>query len=175
MDLKSIVLSTRLWSSFYCWPSQGGTSVLSPLSCSFFIFSRLVSLLLCLLCPFVLYMILALWPLVLKFQLPALLFVCLLFVLLVLFVVVLSGEPKQDQGRGLVDRKLVQAPHLRPPPPPPPPSPDNFIAGRPETALLFWFFGDFRCRVLLFIVILVTCIYVYIEIGWLVVLSLTAL
>ena len=32
-----------------------------------------------------------------------------------LFVVDLSGEPKQNQGRGLVDRKLVQAP---PPPPP---------------------------------------------------------
>ena len=27
-----------------------------------------------------------------------------------LFVVVLSGETKQKQGRGLVDRKLVQAP-----------------------------------------------------------------
>ena len=27
-----------------------------------------------------------------------------------LFVVVLSGEPRQKQGRGLVDRKLVQAP-----------------------------------------------------------------
>ena len=26
-----------------------------------------------------------------------------------LFVVVLSGEPKQNQGRGLVDHKLVQA------------------------------------------------------------------
>ena len=41
---------------------------------------------------------------------PALLFVCVLFVLFLLFVVVLSGEPKQNQGRGLVDRKLVQAP-----------------------------------------------------------------
>ena len=27
-----------------------------------------------------------------------------------LFVVVLSGEPKQNQGRELVDLKLVQAP-----------------------------------------------------------------
>ena len=27
-----------------------------------------------------------------------------------LFVVGLSGEPEQNQGRGLVDRKLVQAP-----------------------------------------------------------------
>ena len=33
---------------------------------------------------------------------------CFRFVLL--FVVVLSGEPKQKQGQGLVDRKLVQAP-----------------------------------------------------------------
>ena len=54
------------------------------------------------------------------------------------FVVVLSGEPKQNQGRGLVDRKLVQT------------TPSNFIA-----ALLFWFVGDFRCGVLLFMVILV--------------------
>ena len=30
-----------------------------------------------------------------------------LFVLFLLFVVVLFGEPKQNQGRGLVDRKLV--------------------------------------------------------------------
>ena len=38
------------------------------------------------------------------------------------------------QGRGFVDRKLVQAPSI-------------FIAGRPKAALLFWFFGDFRCGV----------------------------
>ena len=31
----------------------------------------------------------------------------------------------------------------------------NFIAGRPKAALLFWFFGDFRCDVLLYMVILV--------------------
>ena len=48
----------------------------------------------------------------------------------------------QNQGRGLVDRKLVQAP-------------SNFIAGRPKAALLVWFFSDFRCGVPLFIVILV--------------------
>ena len=30
-----------------------------------------------------------------------------------------------------------------------------FIAGRPKAALLFWFFGDFRCGALLFIVIYV--------------------
>ena len=28
-----------------------------------------------------------------------------------------------------------------------------FIAGRPKVALLFWFFGDFRCGALLFMVI----------------------
>ena len=64
-----------------------------------------------------------------------------LFVLFFLFVVVVSGEPKQKQGRGLVDHKLVQAP------------PVIFIAGRPKAALLFWFFGDFRCGALLFMVI----------------------
>ena len=45
-------------------------------------------------------------------------------------------------GRGLVDRKLVQAP-------------SNFIAGRPKAALLFGFFGDFRCGALLFMIILI--------------------
>ena len=54
-------------------------------------------------------------------------FVC--FFLVLLFIVVLAGEPKQNQGRGLVDRKLV----LAPPPPP------NFIAGRPKATLLFFF------------------------------------
>ena len=28
-----------------------------------------------------------------------------------------------------------------------------FIAGRPRAALLLWFFGDFRCGALLFVVI----------------------
>ena len=32
-------------------------------------------------------------------------------------------------------------------------SPGIFIAGRPKAALLFWFFGDFRCGELLFMVI----------------------
>ena len=58
-------------------------------------------------------------------------------------MVVLSGEPKQNQMRGLVGRKLVYAPS------------NCFIAGRPKAAVLFWFFGDLRCGVLLFIVILV--------------------
>ena len=40
----------------------------------------------------------------------------------------------------LVDRNLVEAPQ-------------QFIAGRPKAPLLFWFFGDFRCGVSLFIVI----------------------
>ena len=62
------------------------------------------------------------------------LFVCVLFVLFLLFLVVLSGEPKQKQGRMLVDRTLVQAP-----------PPSNFIAGRPKAACLFWFFDGFRC------------------------------
>ena len=52
------------------------------------------------------------------------------------------GEPKQKQGRGLVDHKLVKAP-------------SNFIAGRSKAALLFWLFGGFRSGVPLFIVILV--------------------
>ena len=54
--------------------------------------------------------ILALRPPLIQFQLSALLIVSVLFVLFLLFVVVLSGEPKQKQGRGLVDHKLVQAP-----------------------------------------------------------------
>ena len=54
----------------------------------------------------------------------------------------MSGGPGQSWGRGLVDRKLVEAP-------------SNFIAGRPGAALLFWFFGGFRCGVPLFIVMLV--------------------
>ena len=90
----------------------------------FFVFSLLsvlVSLLLCLLYLFVLYVILALWPPALQCQLPALLFVYVLFVLFMLLIVVLSGEPKQKQGRGLVDRKLVKAP-------------SNFISNRPKAA-----------------------------------------
>ena len=54
--------------------------------------------------------ILALKSPVLQFQLPALLLVCVLLILFLLFVFVLSGEPRQKQGRGLVDHKRVQAP-----------------------------------------------------------------
>ena len=57
-----------------------------------------------------------------------------------LIVVVLSGEPLQKQGRGLVDRNLDKPP-------------SNFFAGRPKAALLFWFFGDFICGSLFFMVI----------------------
>ena len=56
-----------------------------------------------------------------------------------------SGEAKLNQWRGLVYLKLVQAPT----------QPSNFIAGCPKAALLFCFFCDFRCGVLLFIDILV--------------------
>ena len=35
-----------------------------------------------------------------------------------------------------------------------------FIAGRPKAALLLWFFGDFRCGALLFVVIHVMYIYI---------------
>ena len=73
-------------------------------------------------------------------------FVCAVFVLFLMFVLVLSGQQKQNQGRELVGRKLVQAP-------PPPPPPVIFIAGRPKAALLFLFVGDFRCGALLFMVI----------------------
>ena len=38
----------------------------------------------------------------------------------------MSEEPKQNLGRWLVDRKLVEAS-------------SNVIAGRPEAVLLFWF------------------------------------
>ena len=58
-------------------------------------------------CKSDLYVILAVWPPVLQYRLPALVFFCILFVLFLLFIVVMPGEPKQNQGRGLVDRKLV--------------------------------------------------------------------
>ena len=58
------------------------------------------------------------------------------------FVVALSGGLKRNQGRGLVDRKLIEAP-------------SKFIAGCLEAALLFWFFGGFRCGVPLCFVILI--------------------
>ena len=57
-----------------------------------------------------------------------------------------SDEPRQNKGRWLVNRKLDEAP---------PPLPSNFIVSRPKAALLFWFFGGFRCDVWVFIVLLV--------------------
>ena len=42
-------------------------------------------------------------------------------------LIVLPDEPRQNQGRRLVDRKLVKAPN-------------NFIAGHPKAALLLFFF-----------------------------------
>ena len=80
---------------------------------------------------------------------------CLCFIqLFLLFVVVLSGEPKQKQWRGLIDRSPPVMSLVQAPPPPPLPPPSNFIAGRPKAALLFWFFGDFKRGVLLFMIIL---------------------
>ena len=54
----------------------------------------------------------------------------------------MSEEPRQNKGRGLVGRRLVEAP-------------GGFVAGRPKAAFLFWFFGGFGCGVPLFIVMLV--------------------
>ena len=88
------------------------------------------------LCLFVLYVILALWPPALQCQLPALLFDCVL-----LFEVILSGEPNRTKGEG-----WSTADSFKPP--------SNFIVGRPKAALLFWFFGNFTCSVLLCMVIL---------------------
>ena len=82
------------------------------------------------------------WPPTFQHQLPALCFVCVLFVLFLLFVFVFSGEPKQIQRRGLVDRKLVQVP----------PVISLLVV---SSRLLIRFPGDFRCGVLLFMVILV--------------------
>ena len=44
---------------------------------------------------------------------------------------------------------------VQPTPPPTPTPASNFIGGHPKAALLFWFFGYFRCGVLLFMVILI--------------------
>ena len=39
----------------------------------------------------------------------------------------------------------------------------NFIADRPKAALLFWFFGDFRCGGLLFMVVVVVAFLFYVH------------
>ena len=56
-------------------------------------------------------------------------------------VIVLSDGPRRKQGRGLLDRKLVKS------------LPVISLLAVPKAALLFWFFGDFRCGVLLYMVI----------------------
>ena len=56
----------------------------------------------------------------------------------------MSRGPGRNWERGLIDRRLVE-----------PPPPGSLSAGRPKAALLFWFFGDFRYGVPLFIVIFV--------------------
>ena len=62
----------------------------------------------------------------------------------------MSEEPGRSWGGGLVGRILVEAP-------------SSFIAGHPKAALLFWFFGNFRCGVPLFVVVPV--VYAFIKIG----------
>ena len=64
----------------------------------------------------------------------------LLFVLFFLFVVVVSGEPKTEARARVGQPQTSSSP------------PVIFIAGRPKAALLVWFFGDFRCGALLFMV-----------------------
>ena len=56
---------------------------------------------------------------------------------------VLSDEPRQNQGRGLVDHKLVQAP------------PVILLLAVPRRLFCFGSLGGFRCGVPLFIVMLV--------------------
>ena len=60
-------------------------------------------------------------------------------------VIVLIDEPRQNQGRGLVDRKLVKAP-------PPPPPPVILLLTVPGGSSILAV-GDFRCGVPLCIVI----------------------
>ena len=97
---------------------------MSPLSCSFFIF-WLVSVLLCLApaCNF------SSVATCLSIQLPALLFVCVLFLL---SVDVLFGQQSRTKDEG-----WSTANEFKPP--------SNFIAGRPKAALPFCFVGGFRC------------------------------
>ena len=56
------------------------------------------------------------------------------FAVIAFVVIVLSNEPKQNQGQRLVDRKVGKAP-------------TNFIADRSKAALVVWLFGGFRCGV----------------------------
>ena len=66
---------------------------------------------------------------------------CLCFMRFVfVFVPVLSGEPKQNQGRGLVDRKPVQAPVI-------------LLLAVPRRLFCFGSLVIFRCGALLFMII----------------------
>ena len=73
-------------------------------------------------------------------QLPSLLFACALFVLILLFEVFSPVNQGRTKGEGWSTQTSSSPPVI-------------FIAGRPKAALLFWFFGDFRCGALLFMVI----------------------
>ena len=111
---------------------------MSPLS--FFLLARFIVVVsvvsICFVCNF---SIVATCP---SIQLPALLFVCLLFfVVCKCFIWRTKAELRARVGRPQTSSS--------------PPPPSNFIAGRPKAALLFWFFGAFRCGVPLFIVMLV--------------------
>ena len=98
-------------------------------------------MLLCLLCLFVLYVNLALWPPALQCHLPALFFVRAQFVLFLLFVAFFVNQSR-TKGEGWSTANKFR-------------HPSNFIADRPKAALLYWLLCDFRCGVLLFFVILV--------------------
>ena len=80
------------------------------------------------------------------------------------FVVILFYlcNKNRTMGEGLSTENYLELPPFASTPPFVQPSP-LFIAGRPKAALLFWFFGDLRCGVLLFMVLLV--IYIIIKIG----------
>ena len=61
--------------------------------------------------------------------------------------ILITGQPRVLEPRARVGRPQTSSS------PPPPPPPVIFIAGRPKAALLLWFFGDFRCGALIFMVI----------------------
>ena len=66
----------------------------------------------------------------------------------------MSEEPRQNPGRGLVDRKLVEAP-------------SDFIAGRPKAALLFCHFLLVFCvffLLFLFFILFLACFIVVVSV-----------
>ena len=119
---------------FHCWPSQGGISVfLSPLSCSIIFFPRTFHCC-CIYCLVRGSSIVAICP-----SIPAarFAFVCVLLFYLFCFCCsylfcLVNRSRTKGEGRQ---------------------APSNFIAVRPKAALLFWFFGNFRFGMLLFMVI----------------------